>query len=71
MQLLDNQSLNPKQRKLAELIDNRFNSINQAHKALGFSRQAIYNWIENGEVSPLAKDVLRGRGWNPDTLKKL
>ena len=70
MKKIDNGNLNPDQKALAELIKDRFKNINQASKQTGFTRQTIYSWIEKGEISDIAKDVLRGRGWDPETLVK-
>jgi len=58
----------PEQRQAA--IIEEFGSVSHAARKLGFTRPTIYRFINEG-VNDSARDRIKGRGYNPDTFKRL
>lgn len=71
MQLSQRNEFTGASKELADLIELRFKNINRASKETRFSRNTIYSWIKAGEISNNTKDILRGRGFNPETLERI
>jgi len=71
MQVNKRNNLTGASKEMADLIELRFKNINQASIETRFTRTTIYSWIENGRLSDTTKDILRGRGFNPDTLERI
>jgi len=71
MRYIEENELTEESQAMADLIEQRFKNINRASKLTGFTRQTIYTWIKAGKISANSKDVLRGRGFDPETLLKI
>ncbi|MCK5601318.1 hypothetical protein KAR91_05610 [Candidatus Pacearchaeota archaeon] len=71
MQFSKRNDLKGDSKKMADLIELRFKNINQASKEIKFTRTTIYSWIKAGKLTDITKDILRGRGFDPETLLKV
>jgi len=71
MRFIQNESLTPESLKFAKILEDKFSTVKNASDKTGFTRATIYAWIRNGQVSILAEELLKARGYNPDTFERL
>jgi len=70
MQIIDKNDLSEASLKLAMVIEGRFKNILQASNELGFTRSTIYSWIKKGKIPSMSKELIKARGFDPDTFEK-